>query len=371
MIQDVHEILPTATHDEFAREEFCGALRRLFTTELWPGYKDIYYGKMLPAFRERHGRDPEAVREVSELMSESFYARGVSLLGRTAQEMLWDTVGESIERQLDTLIDKAKPRGDAKGTVALHPEMEIPKYIEAVDIHAMPGNFQTELCADDVFAGALYDRGVHVFAYGGLGSQNQGLGVAVAEFLKARFPDLAPRRILDIGCGPGFTTLPLVDAYPDAEVYGIDVGAPMIRYAHRRAESLGKRVHYSQQNGADTDFPDNHFDVVYSMLVNHECPVPVTEAIFKEAHRILRPGGILLQDGAAVRREMDPFSEYMNSWFMHNVNEPFSASFRKLDFPKAFENAGFPAENLFSGQREAVYLKGQLPPVSFVGSIKE
>ena len=370
MFQDRHDILPDATHDEFAREEFCSSLRKLFTTDLFPGMREVYQDKHRPGFEKKHGRSPETVREVADLMQGSFYYRGSNVVGRAVQELLWDTVGESVERQLDELNARAKPRPGALGSVRTNPDMPIPRYIDAVDIHVMPGNFHTELSDDDVFAGALYDRGVHVFSFGGLGTQNEGLGVALAAFIRERFPDLKPRRILDIGCGPGFSTLPLKDAFPDAEVHGIDVGAPQVRYAHARAESLGKAIHYSQQDGTHTDFPDGHFDLIVSMLVTHECPVPVIKGLFKEAHRLLAPGGITLHDGGA-NFGPDPFDMHITSWFGDNANEPFSAQYKALDYEQAMVEAGFPRENFFKGQREAVYLKGQLPPISLVGAIRE
>ena len=208
MFQDQHAALPTATHDEFAREEFCSSLRKMFTTELFPGGADVYYKHQLPAFEAKHGRPPKSPQEVKKVTDESFYFRGANVVGRAVQELVWDTVGESIERQLDDLNARAKPKADDLGTLRLNPDMKMPKYIDAVDIHVMPGNFQTEIAEDDVYAGALYDRGVHVFAFGGLGKQNEGLGVAQAALIRERFPDFKPKRILDVGCGPGFTTLP-------------------------------------------------------------------------------------------------------------------------------------------------------------------
>ncbi len=369
MFQQAHALLPTATHDEFAREEFCSSLRKMFTTELFPGANDVYQNRAKPAFEAKKGRPPKTAQEVKRLMDESFYYRGSNLVGRAVQELVWDTVGESIERQLDDLIDLAKPKPDAKGSVRTNPDMEMPRYIEAVDIHVMPGNFHTEIAPDDVMAGALYDRGVHVFAFGGLGDKNDALGVAQAEVLKEKFPNLKPRRILDLGCGPGFTTLPWKDAYPDAEVHGIDVGAPQIRYAHARAEALGVEAHFSQQNGAHTDFPDGHFDVIASMLVTHECPVPVIKALFKEAHRLLAPGGVMLMDGGMPIPE-DPYVQMQTSWFGMNANEPFAIGFKAMDYPRAVADAGFAPEAYFTAQREPVYLKGQLPPISFFGAVR-
>ena len=51
MFQDQHAALPVASHDEFAREEFCASLRKLFTTELWPANRDLYGAQLLPAFQ--------------------------------------------------------------------------------------------------------------------------------------------------------------------------------------------------------------------------------------------------------------------------------------------------------------------------------
>lgn len=370
MFQDQHAVLPHATHDEGAREDFCASLRKMFTTELFPGTRAIYNQELLPAFERKHGHKPESQREAEALMQSSFYYRGANVIGRAVQELVWDTVGKSIERQLGDLNARARPRPDALGSLRTDPAIPMPRYIDAVDIHVMPGNFHTELGADDVFAGALYDRGVHVFSFGGLGAQNQGLGVAEAQWVKERFPDFKPRRILDVGCGPGFTTIPWKELYPDAEVFGIDVGAPQVRYAHARAESLGHAIHFSQQDGTSTDFPDGHFDIVTSMLVTHECPVPVIKGLFAEAHRLLAPGGITVHDGGSAPLH-DPFEALMTSWFGINANEPFAIGYKALDFEGAFGEAGFPAANFFRGQREAVYLKGQLPPVTLVGAIRE
>jgi ubiquinone/menaquinone biosynthesis C-methylase UbiE len=240
-----------------------------------------------------------------------------------------------------------------------------------VDIHVMPGNFHTDRSPDDVYAGALYDRGVYVFSFGGLGQLNDNYGHAVVEFLRERFPNFKPRRILEIGCGTGLATVPVAKGFPRAEVQAIDVGAALLRYAHARAESLGARVHFSQQDACHTDFPDGHFDLVYSIIVTHECPVPVLRGMLKEMHRILAPGGITLHDGYFEPPPLAPIDEVMNTWFARNANEPFSRGFRRFDFAKAFAAAGFPSDLLFHGTREAVYLKGHLPPVSFIGATKE
>ena len=364
-----HAMLPEQTHDEFAREGFAGSMRRFFTEELFPGNRELYRNRLLPAFEKKHGRPPKDVREVKDVMHDTFFYRGGSLLGRATQELVWDLVGESIERQIDVL--KARmPKGKTLGSLTIQPDFKVPKYIQSVDIHAMPGNFHTELGPDDILAGALYDRGVYVFAYGGLGERNEALGEAFASFAKDRFPNLKPRRILDMGCGVGFSTLPFKAAYPDAEVYGVDVGAPTVRYAHARAEARGMAIHFSQQDAAHTNFPDGYFDLVFSALLHHEVPRETLEGTVRESYRLLAPGGVMFHDGIARKPETDPFQEFMSGWFTHNINEPFTNASLDTDFAQVCIDAGCRPEDLFTDQRETVYLKGQLPPIPFRGAIK-
>lgn len=369
MPQDNHALLAKGTHDEAARQDFVATLRKRFTTDIWPGTRKLYNEKLVPAVLARSGKEPETVDEAYTLLNESFYFRAGSLVGRAAQELLWDVVGESVERQLDDLIDKARPKPGDIGTVRTNPELKIPRYIRAVDIHAMPGNFHTEIRDDDVYAGALYDRGVYVFGFGGLGPQNEGLGLAGASFVRERFPDLKPRRILDIGCGPGFTTLPWKQIFPDAEVHGIDIGAPQVRYAHGRAESLGYPIHFSQQDAGAMDFEDGYFDIVFSMLVTHEMPAPHMRAMFRECHRVLADGGVMVHDGGYPKPQK-PVDMVLTNFFNDNANEPFAVGLRRMEMDDEFVAAGFDREKLFRGRRDPVYLKEQLPPVSLVGAVK-
>ena len=370
--QGQHAMLPQPTHDEAVREAVVGSMRRYFTTELIGGNRELYEKQILPKFKAEHGRAPETPTEIRKVMGDTFYYRGSSLIGRAAQELLWDTVGESVERQIDDLVEKAKPKPGAIGTMTLNPDMKMPKYIEAVDIHVMPGNFQTELGKDDVLAGALYDRGAYVFAYGSRGEYNEKLGTLISGMLKDKFPNFKPKRILEIGCSMGSSTVALKDGFPDAEVYAIDVGAPMIRYAHARAESLGRAIHFSQQDGTNTNFPDGYFDLVLSILVNHEQPLKVVQAQFKDSYRILAPGGIMLTDGRLKKdspeTQPDPFTQFMGQWFSRNNNEPFGHG---IDLERDFAAAGFKEEDMFSACPEGdTYLKGHIPAHSYVGAIK-
>lgn len=367
--QGLHGLLPEQTSDEAERESCVASMRKYFSTELIPGNRELYRTKILPEFVKEHGREPETGAEVRNVLGATFYYRASSLIGRATQELLWDTVGESVERQIDKLNAKAKSEKSAGGTLTLNPEMEMPKYIEAVDIHVMPGNFHTELGEDDVLAGALYDRGAYVFAYGSRGAYNDNLGKLVAQLIKERFPDFKPQRILEMGCGCGSSTLPLKAAWPDAEVHAIDIGAPMLRYAHGRAETLGVPIHFSQQDASKTNFPDGYFDLVLSIIVLHEMPLSVIRNTLKECHRLLKPGGITLHDGdRADGPPPDAFQQFQSSWFARHNNEPFG---KGCEMERDLMNAGFKLEDMFSGSPAGdEYLKGHIASHHYVGAVK-
>ena len=340
-MQARHAMLPDATHDEESRQIFMKSLREHVTGTVTAGNKTVYEGEAKKAFAREHGRAPKTRQEVRKLMTTVPYHQYWSAFMRTTQEMMWDSIGDTIDREFDHLQARAKKSEKGKGTLRLNPDLPLPRYVTAVDIHCMPGNYTTDVVADDVSAGALYDRGVYLYMMGGMGKHNELCGSTLIDHLKANYPDFKPRRILDMGCAVGHSTLPYVDAFPGAEVHGIDVGAPMVRYAHARAEALGKAVHYSQQNAERTDFPDGYFDLIVSHIALHETSSKAMRNMMKESRRLLAPGGMALHLEVPPFEDKDPFDQYLTDWDTHYNAEPFIGTLHDFDLRKLMSDAGF------------------------------
>lgn len=344
--QFVHDALPEATHDEFSRQEFVKSFKLHVATKIAPGNKTIYEQRVKPAFEKSEGREPKDRHEVRAAMRRDPYYQFWSELLRTSQEMMWESVGSSVERQLPALVEKAHTNGSSLGSLRLDPELEIPAYHRAVDIHCQPGGYHTELGPDDVAAGAVYDRAVYLYAMGRMGPLNDDIGASLAQYIRREFPDFAPRRILDLGCSVGHSTIPYVDAYPDAEVHAVEVGAPMLRYAHARAEALGRRVHFSQQNAESLDFEDGSFDLIVSHILLHETSAKAIRNIMAECHRLLAPGGLMLHGEVPQYEGMPPFDAFMLDWDTYNNNELFWGSVHEMDLVKLAKGAGFKKEEV-------------------------
>ncbi len=342
-----HDMLPRTDHDEQARQEFVAAFRGHLSGRLMPGAYRVYERRVEPAFRARHGRPPADQEEVRQVMTQDPYYQFWSAMQRRSQELLWESVIDPTERQLPELIEKSrrlsrKPlaRG-RRGTLRLDPKLVVPRYHTAADIHLQPGGYHTDFTADDVAAGVVYDKGINLYMGDALGPENNLTGDTLLAYLHEKHPDFRPRRILDMGCAIGNATLVWARAFPGAEVHGIDVGAPVLRYAHARAQALGVTAHFSQQNAEATDFEAGSFDLVVSHIMLHETSKSALARIMQECRRLLRPGGLMLH--LEIPRGKSVIEKFMHNWESYNNNETFCRYMTDIDLKAEALKGGFQA----------------------------
>lgn len=344
--QITHAVLPDATLEEEARQEFVANLKFHIATELTDGMRAAYDNRARPQFEKQHGRAPADMAEVKSTMLDQPAYRYWSALQRASQEMIWQSCQIPIERQAAELAKRAKV-AQPIGSLRLNPDLEIPKYITAVDIHCMPGNYHTRQHEGDISQGALYDRGVYIYAMGRLGNMNDDIGRSLAKYIHDTYPDFKPKKILDLGCSVGHSTVPYTEYFPEAEVYAVDVGGPLLEYGHARAESLGKKIHFSQQNAEDLDFDDESFDLVVSHILVHETANRAMRNIVKEAYRVLKPGGLMAHAETPPYRALPPYEAFALDWDGKHNNEPFWTASHKLDVADLVSQAGFNPADAF------------------------
>lgn len=341
-----HAMLPKPTHDEAAFQSFVKSFRGHLASKVMPGTYAVYERRVAPAFVAKHGRPPQDQHEVRKVMEADPYYQFWSAMQRRSQELMWDSIIDSTERQLPDLISRARSTTrKAKGSLRLDPALPVPRYHTAADIHLQPGGYHSDFTADDVAAGAIYDYGIYIYLNGALGPLNNAMGMLLTGYAREKFPELAPRRILDMGCAIGNSTLEWKRTFPKAEVHGVDVGAPVLRYAHARAETLGVPVHFSQQNAECTDFPDASFDLVVSHIVLHETSKSALVNILRECRRLLKPGGRMLH--LEIPRGNTPVEKFMFNWETYNNNETFAGFMTDIDLKAEAVKAGFAPDAAF------------------------
>lgn len=339
------------THDEHARQRFVSMLRKHAIINMNSEMHSRYENDVLPALQKQN-REPQDWRDIQSAMQDDPAYRFYSTTRYNAQEMCYLSVQPTIERFLDRMNSAAKAIADkpvAGGSLQLDSDLSIPPYVSQLDVHLAPGYTHREYGPDDIAQGAVVAQGGKVFTgqhpfrkSGGMIAQS------VGHFLTRRFPSLRPTRVLDLGTCSGNNLLPFKDAFPDIELYGIDVGAPVLRYGHAFAEAQDVAAHFSQQNAERTNFEDGFFDIITSSFFLHEIPVASTKRVIAECMRLLSPGGVMVHMELPNESAVSDYENFFWNWDTKNNNEPFYTRFRSQDVLGLCREAGFPADSTFA-----------------------
>ncbi|MDZ5648252.1 class I SAM-dependent methyltransferase [Nitrospirillum sp. BR 11828] len=352
-----HAVMPQATHDEQAMEDHFLAMRLWTIQNMDPLDKRLVNEVIVPEIEAKTGARPKSSAQMRATLEDHPFHQYWLSLSFFYQDQIWRTLGASVDRQYDTLARAVTEQTAApRGSLTLDPDLAIPRYIAAFDHHRMPGSYHVDTSDADFRAGALYDRFASTYLRNLNGGwKNDGRGQTLVAHLRDFYPDLKPRRILDLGCSVGHSTVAIAAAFPDAEVHAIDVGAPMLRYGHARAEAMGQAIHFSQQNAERTRFEDGSFDLITSSALLHETSAAAMRNIFAECHRLLRPGGVMAHVEVPPRHEHLGLWEQMRCDFeSHYNNEPFMAALSRVDYVATSVGAGFKGEDVIVGYRKGV-----------------
>ncbi|ODV90375.1 hypothetical protein CANCADRAFT_56912 [Tortispora caseinolytica NRRL Y-17796] len=99
----------------------------------------------------------------------------------------------------------------------------------------------------------------------------------------------ATRLAVDVGCGPGEASIPLLDKFD--EVIGVDPSGPMTEVAKKAFAPFGGRIKVVRSAAEDLTFlADQSVDLLLIAEAIHWFDHDV---FFNEVHRVLRPGGTL------------------------------------------------------------------------------
>jgi cyclopropane fatty-acyl-phospholipid synthase-like methyltransferase len=135
------------------------------------------------------------------------------------------------------------------------------------------------------------------------------------------------QRVLDAGCGVGGSSFWLAQQR-SAEVVGITPVGSQVAQAWRFAaqRKLTGHIHFEQADYTNTFFPNASFDVVWSL--ESLCHAQDKAAFYREAARLLRPGGRLVI--AEYMRTARPFGtsgerllhKWLDGWAIPDLDTP-------------------------------------------------
>lgn len=203
-----------------------------------------------------------------------------------------------------------------------NPQVSYPQYYQNVHFHGIEGGYLS------VDAAVTYDPITQYVLPPGETWVRQ----AAINAIQGR-----PRRVLDLGCGTGSTTLMLKRALPEAEVIGLDLAPPMLVAAQHKAQKAALDITFVHGNAMATGFADATFDLVTASLLFHETPPEVASTILREAFRLLKPGGqaVILDGNQRTLRS----TEWLNDIF----EEPYIRDYASGSLDAWMGAAGFAA----------------------------
>jgi ubiquinone/menaquinone biosynthesis C-methylase UbiE len=107
----------------------------------------------------------------------------------------------------------------------------------------------------------------------------------------------AGQQVLEVGCGPGFFTVPAAEIVEqEGRVISVDVSPAAVKHVRQKVEQAGvTNVEVLLANAADTGLPGESLDLIFVFGLGHVAG-DLAE-LWAELHRLLKPGGTLAVEG--------------------------------------------------------------------------
>jgi SAM-dependent methyltransferase len=109
-------------------------------------------------------------------------------------------------------------------------------------------------------------------------------------------------RIVDVGCGAGWSTIALAAAYPQGSIEGIDIDEPSVEMALANAQEAGvaDRVSFRVSDGG-IGGPEGGYDAAFAFECVHDMAAPVQ--VLEAVRSSVRPDGLVIVVDEAVADE--------------------------------------------------------------------
>lgn len=143
--------------------------------------------------------------------------------------------------------------------------------------------------------------------------------------------------VLDLGCGAGFDCfLAAKKVGATGKVIGVDMTAEMIEKAKLNAQKLGtKNIEFVLAEIEKLPFKDNSVDIIITNCVINLTPDKLKT--FKEAHRVLKPGGKIYLSDIVLLKEISEEQKNDENLLAGCV----AGALLKDDYLDKIRNAGF------------------------------
>lgn len=271
--------------------------------------------------------------QLEEALYKSSAYRTQQLIGEWHSRSHGQIATEAFEEIRDEIEPYLKKLEDGPATLEAEPSSAPPAYWDGVEFHRTAGGWEGHEYQGYIHGEIIHKKMVEAMFPGGIFKQR----LTIAK--------MAPcddyERILDMGCSTGHFTSALAEAYPKAEIHGVDLSLKTLEQARRLANSKGLAWKLYQRPAEETGFDDNSFDLAASYILLHELPARAVRAVFKEAFRVLKPGGDMIMSDVTRYADMDKVGQWRADRGAKYGGEPHWRASASLDLGAVAREAGF------------------------------
>ena len=186
---------------------------------------------------------------------------------------------------------------------------------------------------------ALYDLGVELLFGGTADVMRRQI---LPPIVRAARKVAGRPRILDVACGTGRALVQLTRALPHAEYDAVDLSH---WYLEQAAENLETDVRLTEANAESLPYPDETFDVTYSVYLFHELPRAARRNVWREMKRVTKPGGtIVIMD--SIQETDAPDMAFFLQRFNAEMHEPFFRDYQRDDLAAGLREVGLQVDGV-------------------------
>lgn len=286
------------------------------------------------------GLEPEAMAEdlderleqVERVMADSAPFFASTQLGEWLSGRHGDAATEAFEEIRDDVLPELERLQQGPATLERRID-DVPDYFRGVEFHRTRGGWDGHPYQGFIHGELIHKKYVAKNYPGDIFGQRRRI---LEELPRSNY-----RKIFEMGTSSGHFTVPLQETFPDAELWGCDLSATMLEQAQRVANEHGWNWHLLQVPAEDTGLPDASFDLVASFILLHELPDAAIRAVFREAFRLLEPGGDLIMSDVRPFRDMDRLTEWRAYYLAVHGGEPYWRDAATIDLAALAEEVGF------------------------------
>ena len=169
-----------------------------------------------------------------------------------------------------------------------------------------------------------------------------------AAYIKYMSPYTKAGRLLDLGCGTGYTSN--LFSRGGAKVVGIDLS---FKFLGASSSVIGERLRFVAGSGLTLPFSDGSFDTVGTFdVIEH---VPDVDLFLNEAIRVLKKGGRLVIVSPSIVTPFTPLKALFMKGGEHSVYDSKAEAFVSI-----FVNTALAVKKIFSRKADFSYRRPRI-----------